>query len=166
MQKKENNYAFIDSTNLHKGVTKNLGWNLDYKKFRRLLLERYGVTRAYMFMGFIPTNSGLYTNLQDMGYEIVFKPTVPNEKGEMKGNCDAELVLQAMIEYSKYDKAVIVTGDGDFHCLIDYLLKKQKLATVISPNVKMCSSLIKRRSNDIRLTFVEHMRTILEYKRH
>jgi len=162
MKKEANNFAFIDATNLHKGVTGTLGWKLDYRKFRILLAERYGVTKAYLFMGFIATNAGMYRDLQNRGYEIIFKPTIPTEK-ETKGNCDAELVLQAMVEYDEYDKAVIVTGDGDFHCLIEYLQKQDKLEAVISPNVRWCSSLIKRKSNRIRHVYVEHLRDKLEY---
>jgi len=53
-----------------------------------------------------------------------------------KGNVDAELVLHTMIQYPNYDKAVIVSGDGDFYCLIEYLEKKNKLLKVIAPNKK------------------------------
>lgn len=162
MKKSQNNFAFIDSTNLHKGVAGTLGWRLDYRKFRTLLAERYGVKKAYMFMGFMPTNAGMYRDLQNYGYEIIFKPTIPTEKAT-KGNCDAELVLQAMIDYDEYEKAVIVTGDGDFHCLIDYLHKQDKLEVVISPNVRWCSSLIKRMANRIRHVYAEHLRSRLEY---
>lgn len=163
MKKEDNiNYAFIDSTNLHKGVTDTLGWKLDYKKFRTLLKDKYDVDKTYMFMGFIPTNTGLYTDIQSFGYEIIFKPTIPKQK-ETKGNCDAELVLQTMIDYDKYNKAVIVSGDGDFYCLIDYLQKHDKLEAVISPNVKWCSSLIKRLAHKIKLVFIEQLRSKLEY---
>jgi uncharacterized LabA/DUF88 family protein len=48
--------------------------------------------------------------------------------GKVKGNVDAELVLHAMIEYPNYDKALIVTGDGDFFCLVEYLIKQDKLS--------------------------------------
>lgn len=113
-------------------------------------------------MGFIPTNAGLYRDLQNRGFEIIFKPTIPTEKAT-KGNCDAELVLQVMIDYKEYDRAVIVTGDGDFHCLIDYLQKQDKLEAVISPNVRWCSSLIKRLANKIRHVYIEHLRSKLEY---
>lgn len=138
---------------------------MDYKKFRRLLAERYGVAKAYMFIGFVARNASMYRDLQNWGYHLVFKPTVPDSSGELKGNCDAELVLQAMIDFDEYEKAIIVSGDGDFHCLIDYLLKQDKLAAVISPNIAKCSSLIKKRAHEFKLAFVEEMRPKLEYFR-
>ena len=57
---------------------------------------------------------------------------LPN--GTVKGNVDAELVLHAMIEYPNYDKAVIVSGDGDFYCLVEYLEKQNKLLKIMASN--------------------------------
>ena len=162
MHKQENNFAFIDNTNIHKGV-EMLGWKLDLVKFRRLLAERYGVTRAYMFIGYIAGNQDMYRDFQNMGYTVIFKPTLPNKGGEIKGNCDAELVLQAMIDLESYDKAVIITGDGDFQCLAKHLRKINKLAYVISPNRKWCSILLKREARGQHV-FIEEMRSKLERK--
>ncbi|KKT75445.1 MAG: hypothetical protein UW71_C0003G0039 [Parcubacteria group bacterium GW2011_GWB1_44_7] len=53
MKKPENNFAYVDGANLHKGIAE-LGWRLDYRKFRVWLLEKYGVSKAYIFLGFIP----------------------------------------------------------------------------------------------------------------
>ena len=106
MINKENNYAFIDSQNVHLGIQES-GWRLDFKKFRTYLQEKHGVTKAYLFIGYVPENQGMYTSLQNFGYVLVFKPTLKHQDGSVKGNCDAELVLQAMIEYGNYDKAVI-----------------------------------------------------------
>ncbi|MBU1255906.1 NYN domain-containing protein, partial [Patescibacteria group bacterium] len=129
MKKKENNYAFIDSQNLNLGVL-SLGWKLDYKKFRIYLKEKYCVSKVYLFIGYIPSNQDLYSFLQEAGYVCVFKPTLPNEKGEVKGNIDADLVLQAMIDYKKYDKALIISSDGDFYSLVKYLYRQNKLKCV------------------------------------
>lgn len=71
-------------------------------------------------------NEKMYTKLRSFGYELVFKPTVSDNKGKPKGNVDAELVLHtAAIRYPEYDKAVIVSGDGDFYCLYDFLAQRR-----------------------------------------
>jgi uncharacterized LabA/DUF88 family protein len=142
MINKDNNYAFIDGQNLNLGI-RDLGWRLDYKKFRIYLREKYGITKAYYFIGFVEGNNDLYASLQDYGYILIFKPTFKNKDGKVKGNCDADLVLQAMINYDKYDKALIVSGDGDFYCLIKYLRENNKLAAVLCPNFKY-SALLKK----------------------
>jgi len=120
MNKALENYAFIDSQNLNLGI-KDQGWDLDFRRFRIFLKEKHGVVKAYMFLGYLKENTKMYDALQRYGYELVFKPVVRSKKDGVKGNIDAELVLQAMIDYQNYAKAVIVTGDGDFYCLIKYL---------------------------------------------
>lgn len=95
MKKPQKNYAFIDGTNLHQTM-KKVGWDLDYRRFRVYLSEHYGVGKAYYFIGYMPENTPLYTFLQSIGYVIIFKPILKTPEGKVKGNCDAELVLQAM----------------------------------------------------------------------
>ena len=86
----------------------------------------------------------MYKQLKSYGYELIFKPTVKDNFDKPKGNVDAELVLRAgAIEYLNYDKAVIVSGDGDFYCLHEYLEKRRKLLRIIIPNSKSESSLLK-----------------------
>jgi uncharacterized LabA/DUF88 family protein len=138
-------YAFIDSQNLNLGV-KSQGWQLDFARFRIFLKDKYKVDEAYLFIGYVAGYQTLYTNLQKAGYICIFKPTLEINDGKeikVKGNVDAELVLHAMIEYPKYDKSVIISGDGDFHCLIEYLLDKGKLFKIIVPN-RRYSSLLRK----------------------
>lgn len=142
-------YAFIDSQNLNLGVLDS-GWKLDFKKFRVYLKDKFGVSEAFLFIGYIPGNEALYTFLQRAGFILIIKPTLlikkENEpdKVTVKGNVDAELVLHTMIEWNNYDKAVIVTGDGDFHCLLEHLESNKKLANLIIPNRRKFSALLRR----------------------
>lgn len=136
-------YAFIDSQNLNLGV-KSQGWTLDFAKFRVYLDEKYSVSKAFIFIGMIPQNKSLYKSLKDAGYICIFKPTLEHKEGKkviIKGNVDAELVLHTMIQYDHYSSAIIVSGDGDFWCLVDYLNKQHKLAKIIVPNSKYSSLL-------------------------
>lgn len=147
-------YAFIDSQNLNLGTSNDIfhgrkliykGWKLDFKKFRRYLSDKFRVNKAFLFIGYIKQNEGLYKKLKVDGYELIFKPTVKDHIGKPKGNVDAELVLYAAaIEFPKYNKAVIVSGDGDFYCLHEYLEKSKKLLKIIIPNRKSESSLLNR----------------------
>ena len=157
------NFAFIDSQNLHMAILQ-LGWKIDYKRFRQYLRDRYKIEKAYMFMGFKPDEQQLYNFLQEAGFVLIFKPVLELKNGEVKGNCDAELVLQAMIDYKKYDKALIVSGDGDFHCLLKYLQEKNKLETVLVPTSKNCSSLIRKLVKG-NLALVSDLRKKIEYKK-
>ena len=162
MEKKENNYAFIDSQNVNLGV-EELGWKLDFKKLRIYLQEKYSVKTAYIFIGYLPENKNLYSSLQKYGYLLVFKPVMKDDKGKPKGNVDADLVLQAMIDYNKYSKAVIVTSDGDFYSLVDYFYKNGKLEIVLSPNKENCSVLLQKVAKE-KIWFMDNLRKKLEYK--
>lgn len=158
-----NNYAFIDSQNVNLAI-RDLGWKLDFHRFRVYLKEKYSVTKAFLFIGYIEGNSDLYTSLQEAGFICIFKPTLIHSDGKTKGNCDAELVLQAMIEYESYDTAIIVTGDGDFHCLIKYLFVKNKLKAILIPNKKKFSALLKIRDFQPYLRYMNELHQKLAFR--
>ena len=173
-RKRETIYAFIDSQNLNLGTSKDIrnkrgkiiykGWKLDFKKFRIYLSDKFRVSKAFLFIGRIPQNEQMYKRLSSYGYKIIFKPTTKDESGKPKGNIDAELVLHSVaIEYPNYDKAVIVSGDGDFYCLHEYLVEKNKLLAIVIPNKKSASSLL--RPFDKYKDLIENEREKLIYKK-
>lgn len=164
-EKSQNNYAFIDGQNLHAGV-ESLGWKLDHKKFREFLRQELGVKKAYMFIGFMEEYQPLYSALQEAGYILHFKPLIRSEDNVIKGNVDADMVLQAMIDIERYDQAVIVSGDGDFAGLIRHLASVEKLKQVVIPNRSTYSSLFKRLDEygDTYFTFMNDLRNKLSYR--
>ena len=95
---------------------------------------------------------------------MVFKPVMRNKEGEVKGNVDAELVLQAMVDFNDYNKAMIITGDGDFHCLVSYFYRKDKLLSVLSPN-KDKSSVLLRKAAKEKISFLNNLQKKLEYRK-
>ncbi|MBI4268319.1 NYN domain-containing protein [Candidatus Uhrbacteria bacterium] len=159
---KENNYAFIDSQNLNLSI-QSLGWRLSYRRFRIYLKEKYLVSKAFLFIGFVDGNNDLYATLQQAGFILIFKPTLQYRDGKTKGNCDAELVLQTMIEFPQYDKAVIVTGDGDFYCLVKYLIEQKKFKALIVPNRFKYSALLKLKIFRPYTRFMNDLRKKMSY---
>lgn len=162
VKKPQGNYAFIDSQNLNLG-TQKMGWKMDWKKFREWLRDNYNVEKAFMFIGYMPDFEPLYDQLHSQGYAVVLKPTtemfnIPETEGEStkpknedkkdkekpaaKGNVDTDLVLHVMKEWDNYEKAIIVSGDGDFYTLIEHLDQQGKLLHVLTPNWQY-SSLLK-----------------------
>ena len=167
-------YAFIDSQNLNLSVQKDIvsragltvykGWRLDFKRFFVYLRDKYKVKKVYLFIGRISENEPLYSFLEGVGYTVIYKPTLDYRDGKekfTKGNVDAELVLHAMIEYPNFDKAIIVSGDGDYYCLIEYLAMKKKLLHVMIPNKASYSSLLRKFSQ--YSVYVNDLRGKLEY---
>jgi uncharacterized LabA/DUF88 family protein len=160
MKKPLVNAAFIDGNNLYKSGF-DLGWKLNTRKFRIYLTETYQVKKAYYCIGYIPANIGLYTRLKSEGYELIFKK-VQYINGQPKGNIDAELVLKCMTQYRVYDKAVIVTSDGDFACLVRYLIQKGKLRGVIASKRVLCSDLLQEASGTY-ISYLDDLRKKLRY---
>jgi uncharacterized LabA/DUF88 family protein len=164
-----------------------MGWKLDWRKFRKFLYDNYGVTKAYMFIGYMSENESLYEYMHELGFLVVLKPTLgvsakpqPNQdakdsttktaaddkdkdKPAIKGNVDAELVLYAMKELANYEKAIIVSGDGDFFSLAEYLEEQGKLANILTPNWQY-SSLLKAFEN--KIVRLDQKRRQLSYHDH
>ena len=142
----ENNYAFIDGQNLFLG-TKEEGWAIDHERFRRYLAQKYKVAQAFYFLGYISeTNQDLYSKLQKAGFIIIFKEHKQNMLGKKKGNIDSDLIFEVMrtlLDDQAMDRVVLVSGDGDYKKLVDYLIYKDKLKKVLFPNRKFASSLYK-----------------------
>ena len=160
--KESNNFAYIDGANLDKAL-KELRWILDYERFRIWLSEKYGVKKAYIFIGLISKYKNLYTYLQESGFTLIFKEVVYDGTGNPKGNCDADFVLQAVCDTyeNKFEKAVIVTSDGDYAGLVKFLIERHKLSVILSPNTpKKCSILLKR--TGAKISYVDDQKLILK----
>ena len=160
MRKLENNFAFVDGQNVHLGILE-LGWELDWQRFYIFLTEKLSAKKIFLFLGFIRENQKIYRDLRAAGFEIIFKEILKTPDGKIKGNCDAELVLQTMIELENFDRAIIVSGDGDFGCLVRYLRENGKLKKVLSPGVKNSSFLLKKAALG-QIDFLEGFRNSLE----
>jgi uncharacterized LabA/DUF88 family protein len=161
--KQTNNYAYIDGYNLHLSAT-NLGWEIDYQRLRKYLSDKYRIVMAYYFIGYLADYENLYSSLTEKGYTLIFKKVSRDNDSGVKGNVDAELVLQAMLDIMDYDQAVIVTSDGDFACLVKYLLEQGKLKRVLAPSGLSCSTLLARAAGPY-IDFLDDLRNKLEYKK-
>jgi len=144
--KKIRNIAFIDGQNLYLGTAED-NWQIDYAKFRTYLHDKYHIEDAYYFFGFgLADQRELYKKIQKSGFIIIFKEHNENLKGKKKGNVDTDIVFEAMkslIEES-FDRIVIVSGDGDYKKVIDYLIRKNRFEKILFPNKKNASSLYKK----------------------
>lgn len=103
---------------------KNLGWKVDNQKLFDYLKFQQKCSKVYYFIGYIKDNEHIYENLRKSGFEIIFKETTKEYDNSIKGNIDAEMILQICIEIQKYEKAILLTSDGDFACVVRYLIKE------------------------------------------
>ncbi len=140
---------YIDGNNLYRSA-KELGFEIDYKKFRGWLRQKYNPANVYLFIGLVPDRTKFYEYLQECGFILIFKQTI-SVGGVVKGNCDAELVLKTVSDfYTKVcDSCILITGDGDFGCLAAFLKENNAIDRIIAPDEKKCSILLKNKNTEI-----------------
>lgn len=156
--------AYIDGANLHQGI-ESLGWTLDYARFRVWLTEKYKVDTAYLFIGLIPKYKDLYTYLQKVGFTLIFKEVVYDGEGKAKGNCDADLIVQAMRDsYEEHPAgSILVSSDGDYAPLVKFWKHRKHFQIILSPaKPDKCSILLKRTA--VKIVYIDDKKMILEYK--
>ncbi len=160
MVKTLTNYAFIDGQNFYKSVKEieeeleALEVELDLSDFRVYLRDKHAVKIAYYFVGYVPKFGILYESLKDQGYELIFKQ-VAIWGDEIKGNVDVNLTLKAMIDINDYAKAIIITSDGDYSCLVEHLYSKGKLDCIIVCSRGGSSYLLRKLHDRIRIYYLD-----------
>lgn len=147
-----NNHAFIDCQNLHLATTRAAQpWKIDMKRFRIYLSEKYRVSQAYCFLGAYDDNEiEMYKAFQTYGYILMFREHSKALKGQKKGNVDVDIVFEIMkeiLEADDFNKVLLVSGDGDYKRLVDYLIKIGRFEKILLPNKAYASSLYKQLSS-------------------
>lgn len=169
----ENNLAFIDGQNLYMGTSKSEPyWNINLTRFRIYLQQKYSVTTAYYYLGFIQEGKDieeLYEEIQSAGFILVFRQHNTAMLGKKKGNVDTDIVFSVMKRLYKkenFDKIILVSGDGDYKMLIDFLVEENKLKKILFPNKKFASSLYKKLGREyFDYLEEEDIRKKIEYKK-
>ncbi|MCE7030724.1 NYN domain-containing protein [Jiella avicenniae] len=131
---------FIDGANLY-ATSKNLSFDIDYKKMLSWFQRQSYVLRAYYYTALIEDNE--YSSIRPLidwldynGYRVVTKPakefTDPSGRRKIKGNMDIELAIDAMELVDTVDHFVLFSGDGDFRSLVEALQRKGRKVSVVS----------------------------------
>jgi uncharacterized LabA/DUF88 family protein len=151
MKNKEiQNIAFIDGQNLYMGTTLNTEapWKINLARFKVFLQDKYKIKTAYYFLGYVQEkNQDLYDEIQKAGFILVFREHNSAMIGKKKGNVDADIIFSVMKKLylrEEFEKIVLVSGDGDYKMLVDFLIKENKFAKILFPNRKYASSLYKK----------------------
>jgi uncharacterized LabA/DUF88 family protein len=146
------NFAFVDAQNLYMGTAcleEGLEpWRVDLAKFRVYLRDKYRVDKAFYFLGFVNEQyQSLYEEIQSAGFILVFKQHTSAMMGHKKGNVDTDIVFNVMKRLYKkepFGKVVLVSGDGDYKILVDFLIEEGRLEKILAPCRPRASSLYKK----------------------
>jgi hypothetical protein len=146
MKIRENNYVFIDGQNLYIGA-KVEGLFIDYKKLKIYLKDKYSVNKIFYFWGYYKNeNKKIYEKLNKLEYIQIFKEHAIEQVSQKKGNIDSNLVFEIMkkiISKECFNKIVLVSGDGDYKKLVNYLIQKNRFKKLLFPSYKSLSYLYK-----------------------
>ncbi len=144
------NIAYVDGQNLHMGTTKcTPAWRVDLARFRVYLERKYGVEKAFYYLGYVQDGKRaeeLYEEIQSAGFILVFRQHTSAMLGNKKGNVDSDIILSVMRRLYKredFEKIVIVSGDGDYKGLVDFLIEEGRFLKILFPNRQFASSLYK-----------------------
>lgn len=162
MTKKHKTHIYIDNENVNVSVIKQW-WKMDWAKLYNWLAEEYKTDVIKMFMWWHPDYEKMYDFFGEIWYTLIFRKMNTGGKWPLKWNIDTELVLEAMKDFSAYKKAVIVSGDGDFACLVEYLREHKKLWDVIVPNKKRYSDFLKTAAWEKRIKTLTWKKKLLRY---
>jgi uncharacterized LabA/DUF88 family protein len=146
MSRSNKNLAFIDGQNLYMGTTSSdVPWKVDLAKFMVYPRKKYGVVQAYYFLGYVQErNEELYEKIQQAGMILVFRQHSSAMFGKKKGNVDSDIIFQVMKRLYKkddFDKIVLVSGDGDYKIMVEFLIEEGRFEKALFPNRKFASSL-------------------------
>lgn len=85
--------------------------------------------------------------------------------GKKKGNVDTDIVFTIMKKlYRKeiFDKIVLVSGDGDYSMLVDFLIEENRFEKILFPNKTFASSLYKKITRRY-FDYLVNIKHIIEY---
>jgi uncharacterized LabA/DUF88 family protein len=143
------NLAFIDGQNLHMGIkSSEIPWKIDLLRFIIYLKNKYHISTAYYFWGYEQIkNKNIYKKIKEAGYKLIFKQHNFLMSGKKKGNVDSDIIFMIMKKMYKredFDQIILISGDGDYKNMVDFLIEEKKFKKILFPNRKYASSLYKK----------------------
>lgn len=117
-------FAFIDAANIMYGASHH-GWKMDYEKLMAYLKAKYQPQKVLYFAGVNHNNMKqlkFYEVLGELGYSLRLIPVKTFPDGRKKADVDARLAFEATRLFPEFDRAVFLTGDGDFYWMLAYFL--------------------------------------------
>ena len=122
-------------------------WKIDLARFRVYLEQKYNVTEAYYFLGFVQNeHDDLYDEIQRAGFVLKFREHNPAMIGKKKGNVDSDIIfyiMKKMYKREPFEKVVMISGDGDYKLVVDFLIEEKRFEKILFPCKKFASSLYK-----------------------
>ncbi len=126
--------VFLDVQNLYHSAKNLYNSRVDFNKVVEAAVSKRNLIRAFAYV--IKTKTGeekaFFEALSSLGIEIRVKELQEFYGGLKKGDWDVGIAVDAIRMSSGMDVIVLVTGDGDFEPLVEYLKNKGKRVEIIA----------------------------------
>ncbi len=126
--------VFLDVQNLYHSAKHLYDARVDFDKVVKEAVSKRNLIRALAYV--IKTKTGeekaFFEALTNIGIEIRVKELQEFHGGLKKGDWDVGLAVDAIRISSGIDAVVLVTGDGDFIPLVEYLKNRGKRVEVVA----------------------------------
>lgn len=161
---------FIDSQNLYQSTKQDIpeknytGFIADNTKLFNFLSNKFQQPDIYYFVGYLSKYKSMYRALESIGYKLMFKNCIVN-KDIVKGNVDVDIAHNIHLSLFNYDKISLLSGDGDFLCVVQHLQNQNKFGKLIAPNIHCLSQFLidSLKQEDIIYISDPDLRSQLEY---
>ena len=144
---------FIDLANIYHSAKHLHKSNINFAKLLKLLVDNRQLVRAiaYTVSADPKKEKDFLTALGKSGFEIKSKDLQSFPGGLKKGNWDIGIAIDAIRMSSKIDVAIIISGDGDFIELVEYLQHEGLLVEVVGFGSSTSAGLKEKADNFIDL---------------
>ncbi len=115
--------VFVDVQNMYYSSRNLYGKHVNFGKILENTVKGRQLIRAiaYVIKADNQEEQKFFGALDKMGFEIRLKELQTYLSGTKKGDWDVGMAIDAIIMAPKLDVVTLVTGDGDFTPLVDYL---------------------------------------------
>lgn len=144
--------VFIDAANIIH-CYEDTQWKIDLKKLKKWFEAKCTLVGIYYYSAFFEESTrqqSFFEMLSRKGFILRIKKIrkITNDDGTitLKGNCDTDIVVDAVSRMKDYDTAVIMSGDSDFVSLVHLLEGNGKKVIIVSTRWHVAKDLIQAAS--------------------
>ena len=135
---------YYSAKNLYEGAKVNFGQVLTLAVSGRQLIR----AMAYVIRAEVGEEQAFYEALEKQGYEVMAKDLQVFPGGAKKGDWDVGMAIDTIRAADKLDTIVLVTGDGDFASLVDYLQNNKGCRVEVIAFGRTCSGKLVEEADD------------------
>lgn len=126
--------VFVDMQNLYHSAKNLYGARINFAELLKLAVQGRQVVRALVYVVKTDTEEerGFFDALEKSGLELKVKDIQVFAGGAKKADWDVGMAVDVISMAKQLDVAVLVTGDGDFIPLVDYLQHNGLIVEAVS----------------------------------